>query len=147
MEEVNRKKKELREIFDSMDVSRNNSISIRELRDYLKTEGMTEDKIKEIMKEADSDGSGTMDFDEFYTLMTTNLQTKDEDTTDDFIDVFRVFDRDSTGLIKIADVKKVMMEFETSMTEEEFNDLFLESEVKDGWMDYRLFINKMLEKS
>ena len=146
-EEINKRKQALKEVFDQMDISKDNSIGIKELAEYLKGQGTSPEKIKEIMKEADSDGSGTMDFEEFFNLMTTCLQAKDEDTPEDFIEVFKIFDKDASGLIPINDIKRVMMEYETTMTDEEFDDLFQECEIVDGLIDYKKFINTMLVKS
>jgi len=147
MEEINKKRKELKEIFDNMDVSKDGSINVKELADYLKSMGTSTEKIKEIMKEADADKSGSMDFDEFYILMTTNLQTTDEDTPEDFIDIFKLFDRDANGLIRIEEIKKVILEYESNLSDEDFDDLFKHAEIENGIFDYKRFIHSMLDKS
>ena len=146
MEEMEKKKQELKDLFDGMDEDKGGSINVLELAKYLKSLGTLPDQIKEIMKEADSDGSGTMDFEEFYELMTTFVQTKNVDTLDDFLDVFKLFDRNSNGLIKLSDIKKVIQTYDMNVTDEEIDDLFSMCDIQDGIINYKKYINFMLDK-
>lgn len=57
----------LADAFDRMDVDDTGFISVQNLRDFLGSDA-TEDKIKQLMAEADLDGSGRITFDDFLML-------------------------------------------------------------------------------
>ena len=52
----------------------------------------------------DADGNGTIHFSAFLSLMDTKM----EDTEKEFVEVFKVFDRDGNGLIRGAKLRHVM---------------------------------------
>ena len=45
-----------------------------------------------MINEVDADGNGTIDFPEFFSLMTRKM--KDTDTEEELVEVFKVFDCD-----------------------------------------------------
>ena len=57
--------------------------------------------------EADDDGSGTIDFEEFLTLMYKRLS--ELDVREELLEAFKVYDREGTGLINIDEIKKILM--------------------------------------
>jgi len=64
---------------------------------------LLEDQVKTIIKTIDADGSGTIDFDEFLTLMSDpkfNDLAKDEHRQ-----AFEMFDKDGSGHISVAELK------------------------------------------
>ncbi|KRZ75908.1 Troponin C, isoform 2 [Trichinella papuae] len=62
---------ELREAFRLYDKEGNGYINVSDLRDILRAldENITEDELDEMIAEIDTDGSGTVDFDEFMEMM------------------------------------------------------------------------------
>ena len=70
MEEVNREA-ELREAFSLFDKDSNGLISAEELRLVMKNlgENQTDGEIGEMMREADTDGDGHINYDEFVKMM------------------------------------------------------------------------------
>ena len=70
MEEVNREA-ELREAFSLFDKDSNGLISAEELRLVMKNlgENLTDGEIGEMMREADTDGDGHINYDEFVKMM------------------------------------------------------------------------------
>jgi len=62
---------ELREAFRLYDKQGNGYINVSDLRDILRAldEKITEDELDEMIAEIDTDGSGTVDFDEFMEMM------------------------------------------------------------------------------
>jgi len=63
---------ELREAFRMYDKEGNGYINVRDLREILRAldDNLTEDELDEMITEIDTDGSGTVDFDEFMEMMT-----------------------------------------------------------------------------
>ena len=56
---------------------------------------ITEAELSQMIMEADDDGSGTIDFDEFLGLMSKRLQ--ELDVKEELIEAFRVYDREKNG--------------------------------------------------
>ena len=50
-----------------------------------------------MIKEVDFDGNGMIDFNEFLALMANKL--RDTDLEEEYITAFKIFDRDSDGLL------------------------------------------------
>lgn len=63
---------ELREAFRMYDKEGNGYINVSDLREILRAldDKLTEDELDEMIAEIDTDGSGTVDFDEFMEMMT-----------------------------------------------------------------------------
>jgi len=63
---------ELREAFRLYDKEGNGYINVSDLRDILRAldDNLAEDEVDEMIAEIDTDGSGTVDFDEFMEMMT-----------------------------------------------------------------------------
>ena len=79
-----------------------------------------EPKKEEIMKmirDADQDNSGVIDFPEFLDMMTQRMS--DRDPKDDMLKAFRLFDDDETGKISFKNLKRVAKELGENMTDDE----------------------------
>ena len=66
------KRKQLKKIFDAIDTDESGMITADELlaaSDQLDLDGITPARIKKMMREADTDGDGGVDFDEFVEVM------------------------------------------------------------------------------
>ncbi|XP_023242468.1 troponin C isoform X1 [Centruroides sculpturatus] len=71
-EDTEAMQEELREAFRMYDKSGNGYINVSDLREILRAldDKLTEDELDEMIAEIDTDGSGTVDFDEFMEMMT-----------------------------------------------------------------------------
>lgn len=56
--------------------------------------------------EADEDGSGTIDFDEFLMLMSKRLQ--ELDVREELTEAFKVYDKEKNGQIPLEEIKKIL---------------------------------------
>ncbi|KOO26278.1 hypothetical protein Ctob_006467 [Chrysochromulina tobinii] len=66
----------LRPVFDEFDKDKSGSINKKEMKKVLKKAklaNMTDEKIKALIKEADGDGSGDIDFDEFVECVANQM--------------------------------------------------------------------------
>merc|ERR1711981_1330530 len=97
-----------------------------------KPKGLTDDQIQEI-REAfdlfDTDGSGTIDANEFLNMMTARMG--DRDSREEIIKVFRLFDDDESGKISFKNLKRVAQELGENMTDEELQEMIDEAD-RDG---------------
>lgn len=70
-----------------------------------------------MIADIDKDGSGTIDFEEFLTMMTAKMGERD--SKEEILKAFRLFDDDETGKISFKNLKRVAKELGENMTDEE----------------------------
>jgi len=66
---------------------------------------LSKDKVKQVMSGMDADGSGTVEYEEFRTLMKEKI--KERNSEEELRRSFRIYDEDDTGKISFADLKRV----------------------------------------
>jgi calmodulin len=80
-------------------------------------------------------GNGTIDFDEFLTMMERKM--KETDTEEEMREAFRVFDKDGDGYISAAELRHVMANLGEKLTEQEVDEMIKEADTNgDGKVDY-----------
>jgi calcium-dependent protein kinase len=92
------KVEDLHMMFETMDVDKNGTLEIREIKDGLESAGLADlgNDIAAVMKELDNDGSGKVDYREFIAA----TMNKKVALTHDYVwQVFKQFDTDHTGSI------------------------------------------------
>lgn len=101
--------------------------------------------IYQMVLDLDSDGNGTIDFDEWLALMTR--RTNDKDTRAGLKKVFDLFDDERTGYISIKNLRRVAQEVGENISEEELQDLITRADLDgDGLVSeeefYRIITRK-----
>ena len=81
------------------------------------------------MAEVDRDGSGTVDFEEFLSMMTIKMGQRD--SREEMIKAFRLFDDDETGSITFKNLKRVAKELGETLADEELQEMIDEAD-RDG---------------
>jgi len=103
-----------REQFKFFDKNNDGHIDAKEIKAVLKQCSMfaTDQEIKEIVREADKNGNGTIEFDEFVKAMasTKGRQSIISVSDESFVDAFYVFDKDKDGFITRAEMEGVVHE-------------------------------------
>ena len=88
---------------------------------------------------ADADGSGSIDFAEFVTLMAHNMT--DEKSADDLKDAFAVFDRSGDGNISPDELQRIMINVGEPVSLEDVNAVIKQADVDgDGEIDFEEFV-------
>jgi len=110
---------EVREAFSLFDVDSSGAISYKELRACMKALGIKVDKeeLKKMILEVDADQSGEIEFPEFLQMMTGKMASND--TKEETMKVYKMFDSGGSGVISFADLKRVAKELGESMTDDE----------------------------
>ncbi|MFN6465810.1 MAG: EF-hand domain-containing protein [Nostoc sp. DedVER02] len=147
--------------FKVLDVDGNGSISTDELGEVMRSLGQnpTEAGLRDLIKEIDVDLSGTIDFEEFKTLMVAKVGDRESRLKL----AFSAFDEDNSGQITTVELRKVMSQFgltdaelkemlqevdhdgDGSIDFHEFCQLVPESESKTGYKDSPISLNSSLK--
>ena len=138
-------RKELQDIFDQFDKDKDGKISAQELANAMISMGQnpTEEEVNDIMREVDLNQDGYIDFDAFIIIMTRS--TTDNQTEDEVINAFRIFDKEGNGLIASSELKHIMMSIGDKMTEEEADEMVNEADIdEDGMINYEEFVRMMM---
>ncbi|KAK9115126.1 hypothetical protein Syun_021923 [Stephania yunnanensis] len=100
--------KELEAVFEKFDVNGDGKISMSELGSIMMSLGYnaSEEELCKMMREADSDGDGFIDLNEFIDMNTKEVDLKEE--IEDLRNAFKVFDADKNGLISPEELRNVM---------------------------------------
>ena len=105
----------------------------------------TEAELHDMINEVDADGSGTIDFAEFLSLMSKKM--KDADSEEELMEAFKVFDKDGNGFISAAELRHVMTNLGEKLTEEEVDEMIKEADFDgDGQVNYDEFVKMMMAK-
>ncbi|XP_078612782.1 uncharacterized protein LOC144882674 [Branchiostoma floridae x Branchiostoma japonicum] len=149
---------ELREAFKVFDKDGNGFISAAELRHVMTNLGekLTDEEVDEMIREADVDGDGQVNYEEFVTMMTENIDAFSpipmadqltEEQISEFREAFELFDKDGNGSIDAGELGTVMKSLGQKPTETELQDMINEVDTDgDGTIDFTEFLTMMTQK-
>ncbi|XP_077991780.1 neo-calmodulin-like [Glandiceps talaboti] len=144
-----RSKDDLYHAFREFDRNKDGYITIDELRRTMKKleENITEEELREMMKEADQDGDGRVNYKEFAKII------RGEDTMDSYnhtvtdtgprclMDVFEDMDEDGNGYITIDELRHALRRVPDSYTDDDIEDMMQEADIDgDGNVNYVEFL-------
>ncbi len=93
----------------------------------------------------DSDGNGTIDFQEWVTLMTKRVN--DKDSRANINKIFALFDDERTGFISIKNLRRVAQELGENISEEELQELVTRADLdQDGLVSEEEFYTIVTRK-
>ncbi|XP_063698281.1 calmodulin-beta-like [Culicoides brevitarsis] len=131
--------------FILFDKNGDGEIDVKELVQLMRAIGQNPSiaQAENMIFEIDIDGTGTINFEEFITLM--ERFGKDQKETElQLRSAFQVFDKNKDGFISVHELKEILMNLGEKMTDNEFEDLIAEADVDgDGRIDYEEFIAMM----
>mmetsp|Transcript_68743 Transcript_68743/g.179080 ORF Transcript_68743/g.179080 Transcript_68743/m.179080 type:complete len:191 (-) Transcript_68743:202-774(-) len=132
---------EFREAFTVFDRNGDGTITADEIGDVLRSLGRKPNmpEISRMIAEVDEDGSGEVDFDEFFNIMYSKLQ--ESDTVEEMRDAFMVFDRDGNGRISAEELTQVMCNLGEQVTQAEIEEMLSKADFDgDGALSFEDFI-------
>jgi calmodulin len=135
---------EIRDAFNMYDRDRKGEIPTSILGVVMKNLGhnLKPDQLAECIEAVDGDASGTVDFDEFLALVAK--KTKEAEDERELREVFRVFDKNSRGVIDVADLKMIFKALDPDMPDDEVEQIISEvDEDGSGTVDYEEFYKLM----
>ena len=129
-----------REIFNLYDKDKDGTIDARELGDIMRSLGSypSYEEVNEMLKEVDTDISGKIEFEELLDLFIKKIN--EPDTEEDYIEAFKTFDRDNSGLISAKNLVHVMASLGERITEDEAEEMIKEADADgDGTINFKEF--------
>ena len=131
---------EFKEAFQIFDKDGDGSITTKELGTVMRSLGQnpSDDEIRQMIIDVDEDKSETIDFKEFLGLMAKKM--KENDSEDELIEAFKVFDRDGNGKISAHELRYVMLSSGEDLTEQDIQEMVLEAEME---MDLLIMKNSL----
>jgi len=151
-----REREVLEESFSLYDTIGDNKVDIQLLGETLRGLGLnpTEGEVHKIVKELDSAGARRISFEEFFPIYQSfsartprNAEPERSRGTgaSDFLECFRVFDKEQNGTISIGELQHVMTTLGEGLSADEVNLLTRGIEDKDGQVDIEQFVKSVME--
>ena len=137
---------DLKFIFDFLDKDKSGALDKDELHCGLSilNVNLAGIQLKNMMKLADLDGDGKVDFSEFVKLCFVGA-SKDKLKSEDLITRLGPYDRDSDGKIDIADLKMLLRGEGEPLEEEDIDEIIRELEIgSDGKIGIREMVERFL---
>lgn len=137
---------DLRKTFNLFDVDGDGKITLEELENVMeKFTGVKPSRVdlEDMLREADYDSNGTIEFNEFIKLMSSkvlNVETDDSDMRE----AFKIFDRDGNGFIDHNELKSVMAKLGEVLTDSQISQMMKEADTdQDGKINFEEFTRMM----
>ncbi len=133
---------EFRSTFDLFDKEKKGKIKSKELGVVIRKLGQnpTDNELKEMIDEIDTDKNGTIEFTEFLGLMDRLM--KDVESKESLIQTFKVIDKDLTGSISTGELRDVLLDLNYDITNDELNEIINYVDTNgDGQLDYDELLN------
>ncbi|KAL6601769.1 hypothetical protein ACP70R_044989 [Stipagrostis hirtigluma subsp. patula] len=127
------------QMFHTMDKDNSGNLSLEELKEGLKINGhpVPETEIKMLLDAGDIDGNGTLDCEEFVTVL---LHIKKMTNEEYLPEAFKFFDKDGNGFIEMDELMEALSDGELGPNEQVVDDIIHEVDKdKDGRISYQDF--------
>lgn len=139
----------LEESFSLYDTIGDHKIDITILGEVLRGLGLnpTEGDVQKIIRELDSSGSKRITYEEFlpiYESISTRGEGRSKKSAIDFLECFRVFDREQNGTISKGELQHVMTTLGEGLSSEEINALTQGLEDKSGMVNIEDFVKQVM---
>ncbi|KAI0159261.1 hypothetical protein BJ166DRAFT_593454 [Pestalotiopsis sp. NC0098] len=117
--------------FDLFDKDKTGDITAAELGEVMRELGLSpsDAELKDMVDEVDVDQNGSIDFNEFLTMMSHKVEPSDAEK--ELREAFKVFDRDNSGTISAAELRNVLSSLGEDLTDEQIDEM-IQSADKDG---------------
>ncbi|XP_033747581.1 calmodulin-like [Pecten maximus] len=142
---------EIRRSFSIIDENGDGKITLEELQGAAYILGIypTEEEAQEMLEEADLDGDGSIDFEEYKNLMMFNYISIDMEK-ESMITAFQTLDKNGDGFISIEELQKALMFKDPSTLypgsdDDAWRTILLDADENgDGRIDYVEFVTSKL---
>ncbi|XP_067933504.1 myosin-2 essential light chain-like isoform X2 [Watersipora subatra] len=136
---------EYQETFSIFDNRGDQKVHVWQIGEVLRACGQnpTEAEWKKYMGE---DQERRINFNEFLPVLKEVAKNRDTSQPEDFIEGFKVFDKEQNGTIGTAELRHLLSTLGEKMTEEECEQLFQGQEDSQGNINYEDFVHHVLHQ-
>merc|ERR1712076_246125 len=122
---------EIKDAFDLFDKDRSGEITVGEMLDAMRSLGYDTEHgtAAQHVKNLDTDGSGALEFNEFYELLTARFN--ENTPRADLERVFKLFDTENSGAITLANMRAVADQIGDQISDEELGDIVLKNDMNN----------------
>ncbi|XP_021355925.1 neo-calmodulin-like isoform X3 [Mizuhopecten yessoensis] len=150
---TDKESQELKQAFNLFDKNNDGKISSEELGCVMRMlrHNYTQEDIDDMIKNADTNENGFVEFDEFVVLMRRWHQNTEVDgaaasssvspiSNEKQLEAFKVFDMDGNGYIDKHELRYTMRRLGENLSEEDIKEMFKEADLNgDGMIDFNEF--------
>ncbi len=139
---------ELKITFELFDTDNDNILDIEEFGNVMKSLGheYTLTELENMIYEACQESERKINYQQFEKIM--NLRGKNTDVVEEYIEAFKVFDRDGSGTINREEIKQILMSLGDDVVEEDVETMLRDADIiKGGIIEYRKFIRLLLNSN
>jgi len=135
---------EFQETFLLYDQRGDGRIPVSQIGDVMRALGQnpTESEVKKLVHEHRADDRVT--FEVFLPIMQAISSKSSSDTSDDFIEGLRHFDKDGNGFISAAELRHLLTTLGEKLTDEEAEQLLAGHEDSKGNVNYENFVRTVM---
>ena len=126
--------------FDQFDKDKDGFIYYQELKELMKetTSNLTEADLQDLLNDTDMNEKGQIKFQTYVEIV--NKINKKNDSEDELIQAFKIFDKDDSGLISAKKIMDVFIKIDDKLKEEEVLQMIKEFDIdQDGYLNYEEF--------
>ncbi|KAI7731316.1 hypothetical protein M8C21_027140 [Ambrosia artemisiifolia] len=135
--------KQFQKIFARFDLDKDGSLTHLEVAALLRSLGLkpSGDQIHKLFNRMDSDGSGSVEFDELVNSLSSQMMTEDILMNQhQLLEIFKSFDRDGSGFITPAELAKSMTKMGQPLTYRELSQMVRDADTDgDGVISFTEF--------
>jgi len=135
---------EFQEAFLLYDSRGDGKIPVSQIGDVMRALGQnpTESEVKKLVVEHRADDRVT--FEQFLPIMQAICSRRSTDTSDDFIEGLRHFDKDGNGFISSAELRHLLTTLGEKLSDEEAEQLLVGHEDSKGNINYENFVRTVM---
>jgi len=137
-----------RETFLNFDKSGNGNVESGEIGEVMRALGQNPTKadVQKILNEIDPNGEKEISFEEFVPLMKIQKnKVRSGQEFAGFCEGFKMFDRESNGMVSIAEVRHILMSMGETLTSEDCDVLLEGQEDSNGQINYEEFVRTTMD--
>jgi len=136
----------IKDAFRNADINHNGHIPKAKLADLMRTLGhdLKQHELRDLMEHVDTDGSGTIEWDEFLPLMAAMVKEKEEQAF--YKQLFKMLDKKNKGYISCSALRDILhgMAEQVDLTEDEIDHMIQETdEDQNGEVSFEEFYKLM----
>lgn len=139
---------DLREQWGLFDKQGDGKVECGELGNILRAFNLnpTQAEVKKTVSEIDPTGEKRISFEEFLPLYHTFSKKKTGGSFEHFAEAFRIFDRESNGMVSMAEIRHLLTSLGEKMSNSEVEILTAGREDSNGMVNYEEFVRNVMNE-